>query len=274
MDIHIDIETVPAQDPAIIAEMEEEAREQREALESSYREKLDAVVAPKNYKDPEKIADYMESKKEELLAWLERQKAQLEEDADEKYRKTALDGARGEICVISWAVNDGPIRHVCQDPTGQAADADEAGMLREFFKDLQADAEELPPESRNRRLRWIGHNILGFDLRFIFQRCVIHQIPPAVSLHQAAPPHSDFIFDTMLEWAGFRGRVSESNLCKALGIADKGSELEGTDAEGIDGSQVWDYVKAGRLDDVVTYCDGDVDRSRRIFNALTFRGAA
>lgn len=264
-DIHLDIETVPAQDQAVLAELAAEHEQTLEAWSQRLRDQLANVSAPSNWKDPDKIQAYVEEQRLKVTAKAEAERDQLTAQADERYRKTALDGARGQICVISWAIDDGPIQHVYQDPTGQAAEADEPGMLRAFFEQLP-DFMTAP--------RWVGHNILGFDLRFIFQRCVINGVRPTVGLQQSAPPHSAHVFDTMLEWAGYRGRVSESALCKALGIADKGSELAGTDAEGIDGSQVWDYVSAGRLADVVTYCDGDVDRSRRIFKALTFAGVS
>jgi hypothetical protein len=69
------------------------------------------------------------------------------------------------------------------------------------------------------------------------------------------------VFDTMLMWAGSKGRVSMDKLCSALGVMAKGEELGG---EEIDGSMVWDFIKAGRIEDVATYCKGDVIRARRI----------
>ena len=55
-------------------------------------------------------------------------------------------------------------------------------------------------------------------------------------------------------------------LCRALGLPQKGDEI----GEDIDGSKVWDFVQAGRLDDVATYCCGDVERVREVYNRLTF----
>ena len=71
MNIFIDIETVPAQDPDAIIMLRAEADE----------EKL-LIKAPSNYKDEAKIKEYILAK-------------QIEIDTafDERYRKTSFDGA-------------------------------------------------------------------------------------------------------------------------------------------------------------------------------------
>ena len=74
----------------------------------------------------------------------------------------------------------------------------------------------------------------------------------------------------MTAWAGARGTVSLDKLCKVFGIATKGSEIE----DEIDGSKVWEFVQAGRIDDVAKYCAGDVERVRQIHKRLTFAQAA
>jgi predicted PolB exonuclease-like 3'-5' exonuclease len=75
------------------------------------------------------------------------------------------------------------------------------------------------------------------------------------------------VFDTMTAWAGWGGRVSLARLCAALGLPAKGSEI-GEDE--MDGSRVWDFVQAGRLDDVAEYCRGDVERVRLLHHRLNF----
>jgi predicted PolB exonuclease-like 3'-5' exonuclease len=77
------------------------------------------------------------------------------------------------------------------------------------------------------------------------------------------------VFDTMLAWAGGRGRVGQDKLCRVLGIDAKGSEL----GDEIDGSKVWDYIKDGRIADVAKYCGGDVNRARDLHRRLTFTAA-
>ncbi|MBF0309221.1 MAG: hypothetical protein HQL56_06810, partial [Magnetococcales bacterium] len=55
-------------------------------------------------------------------------------------------------------------------------------------------------------------------------------------------------------------------LCRVMRLPGKGSEI----GEEIDGSLVWDYVKAGRIKDVSSYCAGDVERCRMIHKRLTW----
>jgi predicted PolB exonuclease-like 3'-5' exonuclease len=66
----------------------------------------------------------------------------------------------------------------------------------------------------------------------------------------------------MTAWAGARNRVSLDKLCKAFGIE--------TPKGGIDGSKVWDYVKAGKIDEVAAYCARDVEATRKVYKRLTF----
>jgi 3'-5' exonuclease len=112
-----------------------------------------------------------------------------------------------------------------------------------------------------------GHNVSAFDLRFLVQRFTVHGIRPPAIISRAAsakPWESDKVFDTMTQWAGVGNRVSLEKLCLAFGINSPKTDL--------DGSKVAAAVAAGRLDDVATYCAGDVEAVRKVFNRLTFAG--
>lgn len=63
----------------------------------------------------------------------------------------------------------------------------------------------------------------------------------------------------MTAWAGHGNRIGVDRLCKALGLPGK---------TGVDGSIVWDLVRAGRIDDVVSYCDDDVRRLRSVHRKM------
>ena len=103
----------------------------------------------------------------------------------------------------------------------------------------------------------------------LYQRSVVHGIKPPYWIPFDAKPWGDRVFDTMLAWAGARGRVGQDKLCRILGIDAKGSEL----GDEIDGSKVWDFVKEGRIAEVATYCGGDVQRAKEIHQRLTFAEA-
>lgn len=238
MFLYHDTETIPGQDPAIKA-----------AILKDIDEEKAAIQAPSNYKDPVKIQEYIANKR-----------AELDANADEAWRKTALDGTRGELFCISWALNDASIRHVYRELVNGALDS-EADMLRRFWAELAIDVRGRPAPC------WVGHNTFGFDIRFIFQRSVILNVRPSIMLPIDSRGNGPFLYDTMLAWAGWGNRVKMDTVCEALGIACKGAELDG---EHIDGSMVWDYVLKGEGRKVVTYCDGDVDRTRQMHRRMTF----
>ena len=56
--------------------------------------------------------------------------------------------------------------------------------------------------------------------------------------------------------------MSQDNLCKALGIKGKPDD--------IDGSKVWDFYKAGKIDEIEDYNRDDVDKVRQIYNRINF----
>ena len=99
-----------------------------------------------------------------------------------------------------------------------------------------------------------------FDVRYIWQRCVILGVPvPAWWPHDAKPWDTDRVDDTMLLWAGQGGRIGLDRLCRALGIPGKGD---------LDGSKVWDALQQGRINDVAEYCDDDVRRLRAVHQRI------
>ncbi|MBI4523957.1 MAG: ribonuclease H-like domain-containing protein, partial [Deltaproteobacteria bacterium] len=109
---------------------------------------------------------------------------------------------------------------------------------------------------------FVGHNILDFDLRFIYQRSVINRIKPSRGIpfarYRSAP-----VFDTMHEWTKWgRDSVGLDALAKALGLESPKANL--------DGSHVYDYHRVGRHPEIYEYCCRDVETVRRIYRRMTF----
>jgi hypothetical protein len=228
MNIVFDIETLPGSEPWVLLDIQKAAN----------REKSE-IRAPSNYKDPEKIAEYIAAKC-----------AEIDRDVEAKYRKTALSGARGEICVIGYVIDD-------QEPITLAIEPeDEEDLIRLFFEDLHFYFDP------SNRFKFIGHNILGFDLRFLYQRAMVYGIKPPPCFPINPRPGSEFVYDTMIEWAGWGNRISLDRLGLALGLGGKGD---------FDGSMVYDTVKAGDINRVAEYCKQDVMLTRAIYNRMTFR---
>jgi predicted PolB exonuclease-like 3'-5' exonuclease len=236
MNIYLDIETIPAQDPEAIKMLRKEADEEKRLIK-----------APSNYKDVAKIDEYIAAKKIEIDAAF-----------DERYRKTSFDGALGQIACISYAIDDNTPHSIWSVDWKDS----ETDILNIFYDQLEA---EYNPNSQTRPV-FIGHNILNFDLRFIFQRSVMLGIKPPIIIPFKAKPWDDVVFDTMTAWAGVGNRVSLAKLCDVFKLDSKGSEI----GEEIDGSKVWDFVQAGRIHDVAKYCSGDVERTRQIYKRLNF----
>jgi hypothetical protein len=107
-------------------------------------------------------------------------------------------------------------------------------------------------------VRWIGHYISGFDLRFLLNRAIVLgvKLPSALILPRDIKPWSDNVFDTMTAWAGNKDRISQDNLAQALGLAGKGD---------FDGSMVAEAWANGEHAKIADYCRSDVETVRAIY---------
>lgn len=248
----LDIETIPAQRPDVLAEIY--ADKQAELADA-----IEAIRPPGNIKKPESISAWMT---DEAPAKAQALRDAVESDIDAAYRKTGLDGAFGQICVIGFALDDAAPRTVwapewCRD-----------GIERELLEDFYCALTDLIPMNQERSVCVIGHNVVNFDLRFLVQRSIVNGVQPhrvIAGAAQAKPWEAEKVFDTMVQWAGTGKTIKLDRLCKALSIP--------TPKDGIDGSKVWDFVKAGRIAEVAAYCRRDVEATRLVHRRLTFQSA-
>ena len=222
MNLYFDIETVPCQ----LAGIKEEFAA--------------AVKAPATHKKAESIA-----------AWLDEHR---EEEAEAAWLKTSFDGGLGQIVCISWALDDGDTHclHV-----SDLALSGEADLLEYWFEDLT----KLHRNSGTRPVL-VGHNIIGFDIPFIWKRAMIHGIKPPAWFPRAPKPWSEQVIDTMTLWdPSQRSGASMDRICRLMGLPGKG---------GISGADVWPMVQAGKIGEVAEYCRGDVERTRAMYRRMTF----
>jgi predicted PolB exonuclease-like 3'-5' exonuclease len=162
-------------------------------------------------------------------------------DFEQYLAATSFDGAFGCIICVGYAVDDKEV---------QILKGEEKKILKDFW-DIAKD----------QRL-FIGFNNMDFDLRFIYQRSVINGVPPTKNL-SFARYRNDPIFDIMWEWRKWAREpsVSLDTLAKALGIkSSKGGEIEG--------KNVWQAYKDGRLDEICDYCKRDVEVTREIYKRM------
>ena len=177
-----------------------------------------------------------------LHAKKEAKKEKNGEDFEQYLLKTSFDGSFGRIICIAYAIDDNPVECLCKD---------EAEMLRKFWE-LAKDAD-----------LFIGHNVMDFDLRFIYQRSIVNRVLPSVDLNFARYRNYP-IYDTMKEWVKWSmNSIGLEHVALALGIP--------TPKDGIDGSQVFDFYKKGKIKEIAEYCKRDVEATRAVYKRMTFR---
>jgi hypothetical protein len=197
---------------------------------------------------------------------LEQQQRYLEDIAAEEervYQLGSLNSTSGRVLSIAAHVGQIPgceIEGLTRaqneyvfgiDPAGN--EREEAQALRDFLNlmtDFDVECDEI-----------VGHNIIGFDLPFIFQRCLVHNIAarPFVNLGEY---NVRGVFDTMRGWwLGGRQRVGLDDVAWALGFeSSKTSEVEG--------SKVFDLYQAGKLAEIREYNLNDVRVTRKVYERM------
>ena len=188
------------------------------------------------------------SKADTIAAWEKNDKPAAIEEA---IAKTALDGTYGHVCCIGWAIDDGQI------VTTSATDAkSERNALSHFIATLTgslgANPFREPPVI-------VGHNVIGFDIRFLWQRAIILGVKMPHWFPRDPKPWGGDVFDTMTAWAGQRGTIGLDRLCQALGIPGK---------DDIDGSMIGQMWAEGRRDEITSYCAADVERVRAVHRKM------
>lgn len=197
---------------------------------------------------------------------LEQQQRYLEDIAAEEercYQLGSLSAASGRL--LSIAVHTGsvagldfqglevtPGEHVFGidvDGNEQSERAALTGFLN-FMKNFDPEVDEL-----------VGHNLIGFDLPFIFQRCLVHGIS-ARPLVDLAGYHVQGVFDTMHHWwLGAKRSVSLDDIAWALGI-------ESSKTATVEGSKVFELYQAGKLQQIREYNLNDVRLTRRVYERM------
>lgn len=235
MNLYLDIETIPVQRSDRIAELRAELASKLEADKA-------AVKAPGNYSKPESINAYIEQQRAALDAG-------FEASVKDAIEKTSLDGTYGQIVCIGWAIDDEPVKSLCVGLEVRQ----EGTLLREFVR-------LLPSENHGRRPVIVGHNVVAFDLPFIFKRAIINSVRLPLWWPRNPKPWSEAVFDTMTQWAGDRNRIGLDRLCRALDLPGKG--------DGPTGADIWPMAQAERYDEIAAYCRQDVERVRAVHKRM------
>ena len=121
-------------------------------------------------------------------------KESKQEAIEEAIAKTGLDGAFGQVVCIGYDLHD-------SGNPDAVYGLDEVELLTRFNAAL-----DTIPHNMHNATTVVGHNISGFDLRFLWQRYVVNGIRPHAIINAAAQAKSwdAKIYDTMTQFAGAR----------------------------------------------------------------------
>ncbi|GGD43894.1 hypothetical protein [Aureimonas glaciei] len=175
---------------------------------------------------------------------------------------TAFDGGCGRLAAVSLAIGDGPVLSATsvKQATDDAPAAYDVATEKKIILRLFAACERVYAEL-GRPPTIVGHNVLGFDIRWIWKRALVLGIrPPSWWPVDAKPWQPERVFDTMTYWEGVGGRISQDRLCLALDLPLKGE---------FDGSMVGAAWKAGEFEKIRSYNARDVETVRSIWKKLT-----
>ena len=197
---------------------------------------------------------------------LEQQQRYLEDIAAEEervYQLGSLNATSGRV--LSIAVHVGPIpgfeiAGLISNQSEHAFGIDEEGNEQEearalgdflaLISDFDLECDEI-----------VGHNIIGFDLPFIFQRCLANNISVRLPIN-LGEYNVRGVFDTMRGWwLGGRQRVGLDDIAWALGF-------ESSKTADVEGSKVFDLYQAGRLAEIREYNLNDVRVTRKVYERL------
>lgn len=197
----------------------------------------ESIKPPGNYK-----------KEETIQEWIKFEKPKLVEEA---YRRTALDGGYGQVICIGMANGDNDIF---------VFPGNNCHVESEIITSLFSSVTIWVNLNKQQKPKFIGHNVM-FDLRFIMQRAIINGIKIPHWFPVNPKPWDDCMFDTAAFWCGQKGYISLNKLCRIFNLQCKGEDL--------DGSKVWDFYQAGRLEEIAEYCKADVNRARSLYKIFT-----
>ena len=206
---------------------------------------IETIPGPESGKDAIKVSPPANMKKQETIdKWIAEKSEAAKEEA---YRKQSFNGGYGQVCAVSYAIDDGSVSGVYLTDNR----AHEDWIISDVFGAIEAELDG------HNNPYVCGHFVSGFDLRFLMHRCVVLgvKMPHWLQTTCNAAAWSDKIRDTMTLWSGARGTIGLDELCKILGIEGKGD---------VDGSMVYDMWLAGEHEKIGEYCNSDVEKVREV----------
>ena len=250
VDVFVDIESIP---PA----RKEKPKLKLDVLRRLLRDFPSPLAPPGKFKAP---LDEKSGEKNMPIDSTLTDNRCTEECSEEMFRRLALHAEFGRILCIGVIIEkDGAELKKGVfgfDKETKKLHMDEAKTLRGFWKLLEKDFNP-------RRDLIIGHNLMDFDLPFIYKRSRIKSIKPSVQLsfarYRSAP-----LFDTMREWAMWNLRETSISLSLLAELLEVGLKKTG----GIDGGKIYDEYLKGSHSLIADYCLQDVEVTRAVYRRM------
>jgi len=191
---------------------------------------VQGMTPPANYKSDEAIEKWMLQNKDSVIS------------------KTALSGLWGSVIAIGYAIDDEPVQVHIRDNEPQLEDE------QRFLTDVL----NLIHDKCAYRPQWIGFN-LGFDTRFLFQRCAILGVQTGLQIPKDESPWSDRIYDVLWHWAGRETKGNSlNNVCKAFGLPTKPMKA----------TELFNLWLTGDFDRIEEYSRHDVTVTRQLYKRI------
>jgi len=182
-----------------------------------------------------------EEKREMLYQWFH-EKGKDDEELENAFELTSVDGAWGRILCIAYAFDDEEVQVLYRE------DLDEKKLLEDFWRKIK-ESDVI-----------VGHKILDADIPFLWKRSIIYGVKPS-RYFDLREGMDNRIFDTSFYWSLGTGYSSLEKLCLALELPNPKRNMHG--------SQVPKYFKQGRVQEILEYCKEDTKAVRSIHNKIT-----
>jgi hypothetical protein len=191
--------------------------------------------------------------------------AESVERAEIDFQETALQGSLGILLCVGLAIdNNGNAEKPCvcgQDRNTGEFHLDEAKTLMQFWNHLDRIGFDA-----NRDLI-VGHNILGFDLPFLYHRSMICGVRPSRQILNGKPWEiAESVYDTMDRWqmGKYYEKIGLEELALAFGLdcPKKGN---------VNGTNLLAAYSDGKHEEIREYCLKDVLCVRELYYKMTYQ---
>lgn len=182
-------------------------------------------------------------KKESIDAWMAEN---YQQELKKEIHKTGLNGAYGSVACIAWNDGDGTV--------STFKDMTEIEAINDFYGSIETLEYSI----------FCGHNIAGFDLKFLKQRSMILGIKPPKNILKAmnAKPWDDCIKDIMLMWDSDKNKMASLDMmCWWFGVKHGMPDMDGSMV-----AETWPVDPQK----VIDYCISDVKAEREIYYKMMF----